>query len=268
MLEEGHGSNALVNGDNLGHLRIHASREQFRCGSYNREPLPDRDEIVQLALAIGIAAGDTHHIIRVQGQHICILPGKFCPHSLSSIFAGTKNYGLGHPVSGLQVFGYLGSHLAYAVFQHDVVVIVSVVIDPVRNLLTVIIQLSLDRAPAITDIHTRLNDPEGSQEAIIDALIEAVGVDRIPKVIGAGYILCLLRRSGHAYLGSCLEVFQHPAPLALFFSRSTVALIYDDEVEELRLKQLLKMRHVIIAYHLLIKGEVYLIGRDLRRLVL
>lgn len=41
-----------------------------------------------------------------------------------------------------------------------------------------------------------------------------------------------------------------------------VTLVHDDEVEEVRCKQLAEMLLVIIAHQLLVQGEIHLVGDD------
>ena len=77
-----------------------------------------------------------------------------------------------------------------------------------------------------------------------------------------GDILSLLGRSGHTDLGSRLEVFQDQTPTALFLCRSSVTLIYDDEIEKVRLEQLAEMLLTFITDELLVQGEVNLMGGD------
>ena len=67
----------------------------------------------------------------------------------------------------------------------------------------------------------------------------------------------------HADLGGTLEILQHPAPPTLLLGRTPVALVYYDEVEEFRLEELLEMRNIVIAHHLLVEGKVNLIGGNL-----
>ena len=60
------------------------------------------------------------------------------------------------------------------------------------------------------------------------------GIDWLTEIAQIGNILGFLGRGGHADLGCTAEVFQNLAPTAFLFGRTTVTLVYDDQVKEIR----------------------------------
>ena len=122
--------------------------------------------------------------------------------------------------------------------------------------------MTLARTPAITNIGHNIDNFERRKEAIFDAFFQAVHIDRFAKVTQVRDILGFLRSCGHADLGSRIEVFQNSAPTAFLFRRSTMTLIHDNEVKEIRGKQFAEMLLIIVTNQLLIQREIHLMGSD------
>ena len=118
------------------------------------------------------------------------------------------------------------------------------------------------RPPALTNVGHYIDDLEGCEEAILNAFFQAISIDWLPEITEVGDVLGFLGGGGHTDLGCRLEIFQNPAPAALFLGRTSVTLVHDNQVEEVRGKQLAEMFLVIIAHQLLIQREVNLVGRD------
>ena len=72
----------------------------------------------------------------------------------------------------------------------------------------------------------------GREEAVVDALPQAVLVDRIAEVEVGVAVVVAQRRRGHAELIGGLEVFEDGAPRAVVAGAAAVAFIDDDQVEE------------------------------------
>ena len=81
LLEFRHESNGLIQHDQLRHFTIRTGRKQFGRRGNDRVGRGDGDKVVQLAFAIGIAAGDTDNVIRVLLHHVRIAVGKSNPHT-------------------------------------------------------------------------------------------------------------------------------------------------------------------------------------------
>ena len=72
----------------------------------------------------------------------------------------------------------------------------------------------------------------GREEAVVNALPQAVGVNRVAEVEVGVAVLVAHRRGGHAELIGGLEVFEDLAPVGIFLRAAAMALVHDDEVEE------------------------------------
>ena len=75
-------------------------------------------------------------------------------------------------------------------------------------------------------------DAVRSQEAIVDALPQAVRVERIAEVLVRVPVVLAKRRGGHAQLVGGLVVIQNFTPTAFVAGTAAVALVDDDQVKE------------------------------------
>ena len=183
LLKLSHGTDHLIQHDQLRHFTIGSGGEKFRrCGDY-RPFRGSGDEILQLAFPVCITTGNAHHIVRVLFHHIGIEIHQRYPHSLCGILIGAKYDGLGHAVRTLQIPGDFSGYLLDAVLNDDVVVVIAVGVDPVRDLIAEDIPLSFTGTPAISNIGHDIDDFERGQKAVIDSLFQAVGVNRLSEVV-------------------------------------------------------------------------------------
>src|SRR3990167_4442718 len=89
---------------------------------------------------------------------------------------------------------------------------------------------------------------EGCKETIVDAVFERIDEHRLAEVgIGVGVVLSL-RRSSQTQLHGGGEVFEDTAPVAFIICTASVALVDDDEVEEVR-RVLAKVRGIALTTH-------------------
>ena len=126
--------------------------------------------------------------------------------------------------------------------------------------------------PAVRDVGLDVDHLERRQKAVVDSLAQAVGVDRLAEVVDVGYVLGLLRRRGHADLRGRREIVENPAPVAVLLRGSPVALVDDDEIEEIPAEELRKPRDrflavplilgILVARKLLVEGEVHFMRSD------
>ena len=112
------------------------------------------------------------------------------------------------------------------------------------------------RTPAIPDVGSNVDNLERCKESILHAFLQTVGIDGISKVIDIGDVLGLLRCSSHTDLGCGFEIFQNQAPAAFLFGGSSVTLIDDNQVKEIRLEKLAEMFFALIPNELLIQREI------------
>src|SRR5699024_3900674 len=220
----------LIQHDQLGHFDIGPGGQQFGGCRNHRIFLRCRTEIVQRALSDLVAAGDPHHIVRVLFHHVLVQLGQHIPHTQSGILGGAEHDGADHPVGALEVSGDLLGYFADTVHYDDVVVVVAVGIDAVGDLIAVDVQLPLLGPPALPNVGHDVDDLERRKKAVLDAFFQTVGIDRLAKIAEVGDVLGFLGGGGHADLHSIRKIFQHPPPAALLLARSSVTLVYDDQV--------------------------------------
>ena len=77
-----------------------------------------------------------------------------------------------------------------------------------------------------------LDDLIGRKKAVLNALLERVGVNRLAEIVDVGDVFGFLRRRGEADLGGGGKVFKNLTPGGVISCAATVALINNDEVEE------------------------------------
>ena len=171
--------------------------------------------------------------------------------------------GLGEAVAALEELGDLLSDELTAFFDHEVFVEIGAVVDAVFDFLAVLVLETLWRAPTLgIDVQCDLDDLVGSEEAVVDALLQGVGVERIAEILGAGNLLGFLGCGGEADVGGAFEVFEDLAPLAVFAGAAAMALIDDDEIEEVRAELLVGVVVAVLAVgESLVKREVDVVGR-------
>ena len=102
----------------------------------------------------------------------------------------------------------------------------------------------------------------GREEAVVDALPQAVGVDRVAEVEVGVAVVVAQRRRGHAELVGRLEVFEDLAPVALVARAAAVALVHDDEVEEVGRVLAEQAGAALVLGDRLVDGEVHLPALD------
>ena len=105
-------------------------------------------------------------------------------------------------------------------------------------------------------------DPIGSQEAILDALLQAVGIDWLAKIFIGVNVVIPLGRGGHANLLRRLEILQDAPPAALFPGAAPVALVHDDQVEKILGILLVKLLACSRVIQRLVNGKIDLPALD------
>ena len=214
LLEFRHRADHLIQNNQLGHLAVSTRGEELGGRGDNRILLGHRRKLLDLPFADFVTASDPNHIVRVLLHHIPIQLGQHISHSQGCILCSTEHNGSGHPVCTLEVMGDLLGYFPDTILYNNVVVIVAVGIDAVWYLVAIDIQLALLGTPSFSDVGGDIDDLEGSEEAIINALLQAVSVDGLSEIAQVGNILGFLGRGSHANLNGIREVFQNPPPAA------------------------------------------------------
>ncbi len=123
-------------------------------------------------------------------------------HALGVVDVFAEDDGLGEGVGGLEVFGDLAGDEFGSLFKDQRAVEVLLVVDAVFDQLAVLVGLALFGAPALQVlVDVDAHDLVGREEAVVDALAQRVGVDRLAEVVDVGDVLGFLGRGGQADLG-------------------------------------------------------------------
>ena len=104
-----------------------------------------------------------------------------------------------------------------AICDDDVVIVVVVGVDAIRDFVSVNIALPLDRTPAVANIGLYVDDFERREKSVFNAFFQTVAVNGVTKVIEVGDIFGFLRRSRHADLCRGIEIVEDFSPAAFFF---------------------------------------------------
>ena len=95
----------------------------------------------------------------------------------------------------------------------------------------------------------------------MDALLQRVAVDRLAEVVDVRDVLGLLRRRRHADLRGAREVVEDLAPGRILGRAAAVALVDDDEVEEVGGQLLEQLLAILRTGDGLVEPEVDLVRR-------
>jgi hypothetical protein len=96
------------------------------------------------------------------------------------------------------------------------------------------------------------------EEAVINALPQAVGVNGIAEIEVGVAVVFAFRCGGHTELIGRFEVFENLTPIGIFLRAAAMALVHDDEVEKVRRKLLVKPGTVFVLGDGLIGCEIHL----------
>ena len=193
------------------------------------------------------------------------------------IFVGAKYDCLLHPVSLLEIFGYLLGNLVCAVFNDDIVIEIAVGVDAVFDDIAEFIPLSETGSPPFRDVGLHIDDLERSKKTVIDSFPQTVCIDRFSEIVYVRYVLCLLGCRRHSDLCSRRKIFENPAPVAVFLRRAAVTFIDDNKIEEISGEKFreafyrLRVSFIIavfIACKLLIKRKINFMRSDGNRIIL
>src|SRR5579863_2619682 len=133
----------------------------------------------------------------------------------------------------LEKIGDFLSNELGAVVNDDVAVEVFGVVDAVFDFVTVPVRVAPLRAVALyIQINMNFDYLVRGQEAVLDSLLERVGIDRLSEIMNVGNVLGFFGRGGKSDLGGGGEVFKNLAPGRIVGRAAAVALVYDDQVKK------------------------------------
>ncbi len=75
---------------------------------------------------------------------------------------------------------------------------------------------------------------EGRQEAVVDAILERVNIDRLAEVAVGVHVVFAFGRGSQTELHRRGKIFKNTAPIAFIVGPAAMALVNDDEIEEVR----------------------------------
>ena len=117
------------------------------------------------------------------------------------------------------------------------------------------------RPPAVEVlVEVDADDLVGGEEAVLDALLERVGVNRVAEVIDVRDRPGFLRRRGQADLGGGGEILEDLSPGGVLRGASAMALVDDDQVEEVGRELLVDVAGLLGAGDGLVERQVDLVG--------
>ena len=106
-----------------------------------------------------------------------------------------------------------------------------------------------------------LDDLVGREEAVADALLQRVGVNRLAEVVDVGDVFGFLRRGGQADLRRAGEVVEDFPPGRILGGAAAMALVDHDQVEEAGRELAIELLPLLRAGDRLIEPEIDLVGR-------
>ena len=93
-------------------------------------------------------------------------------------------------------------------------------------------QLIVRRIDILVECRRNLLHLERRQEAVVDAFLERVDVNRLAEISVGVDVVFALRCRGESELYRRREVFEDAAPVAFIVRTTTMTLVYDDEIKE------------------------------------
>jgi len=261
LLELRHGAHRAIEHDEAAGLGIDAGGQQAGGGDEHGVAGFRIDEVAELRLALGVAAGDAHDVVGVRAE-VWVLVHQRLAHAGGMLLVDAEDDGFLEAVAAVaQELRHLGRNQPGAVVNDEGAVEILGVVDAVLDLVAVAVERA-GGGPVAADIGVDmdLDDLVGGEEAVADALLERVGEDRRAEVVEVRDILRLLRRRREADLGGSGEVLEDLAPGGVGGGAAAVALVYDDEVEEARGELAEQLLALLGAGDGLVEAEIDLVG--------
>ena len=126
----------------------------------------------------------------------------------------------------------LGDQLGALVEDEDAVHVLLVVFALLDLLTQVIVHARRWRPALDVLVDVDAHHLVGREKAVFDALLEAVGVNRLAEVGDVGNVFGFLRCGGHAELNGAVEVFEDFTPGGIVRRTAAMTFVDDDQVEE------------------------------------
>ena len=262
LLELGHGADLAVEDDEPAGLNVDAGGEQPRGGDQHGVSGFRVDEVAELRLPFGIAAGDAHDVAVVTVHEVGVLVDEGLAHAGGVLPIHAENDGLLKGIAGFgQEPGDLAGDELGPFVQHEVAVEIPGVVDAILDLHAVAIQLPFLGAVALhVAVDVDPDDLVGGEEAVLNALLEGVGVNGRAEVMDVGDVARLPGRGREADLRGGGEVVQNLAPGGIIGGAAAMALVDHDEIEETGRKLAKNLLVLLRPGDRLIEAEIDFIG--------
>ena len=262
LLELSHRVHVPVERNHPAGLNVHARRKQPRGRDQHRIFRFRVDEISEFGLAFGIAAGDAHDITVVLGDQIGVLVDERLAHARRVLLIDAEHDGLLEAVAAFpQELRYLAGNKLGAVVDYQRAVEVLGVVDAVLDLLAFAVELALLGPVALhVAVDVDLHHLVGREEAVADALLERIGVNRLAEIGDVGNVFGFLGCRGHADLRRLREIVEDFAPGRILGRAAAVALVDHDQVEELTRELAVNLLPILGAGDRLVEPEIDFIG--------
>ena len=247
---------------------VHARREQLGRGEDDRRGRLHVLEPAQVTDAdVALVGGHPADVIGVLLDQVGVEVVQFPPHLVGVFLVHAEHDGLGEAVGPLEEVGdAAGDGFGAGAEGDDPLEILGLVLL-VGDLPPVAVQLAPARSPAERVVgRDDAVDAVGGEEAVLDALAQGIGVDGVAEVGVSVHVHVALGRGGHPELEGGLEILQDFPPTALVPGTAPVALVHDDEVEEVGRILAVEPWSAFVLGDRLVDGEVHLPPlADLRR---
>ena len=174
LLELGHGAHLAVKRDEPTGLDIHPGREQARGRDQHRVCGFRVNEVVQLGLPLGIAAGDTHDVAVILGHQVGVLVAQGLAHPGRVLPVNAEDNCLLEAVAAfLEELSDLAGHQFGPFVQYQIAVKIPGVVEAVFNLVPIPVQPAGFGPVALhVAVDMDLDDFVGGQKPVVDALFQ------------------------------------------------------------------------------------------------
>ena len=212
---------------------------------------------------VALVGRDATHVIRILRDQVVVEVGERSPHLARMFLVHAEDDGLGESVGLVEEVGEVpGYGLGPSPERDDTLEVLGLVLV-VGDRPAVAVQLILARSPAGgVPLGDHAVHAVGREEAVVDALPQAVLVNRVTEVEVGVAVVVAQGRGGHAELKRGLEVFQNGAPRAVVTRAAAVALVHDHEIEEVGWKGPEQPGASLVLCERLVDREVHLAALD------
>ena len=234
LLELRHRPHGAVEHDQPAGLRVDAGRQQPRRGDDHRVRAFRINEIAELRLAFGVAAGDAHDIAVVHVAKILVLIDQRLAHACRVFLINAEDDRFLEAVAaGFEEIADFGSHQLGAILEHQRAVEILLIVDAVFDRVAVTIEgANFGTIAGDVPVDMDLADLVGGEKAIPDAFAQRVGINRIAEIVDVGNVFRFLGRGRQADLRRRAEIIEDLTPGGILGGTPAMALVDNNQIEE------------------------------------